>query len=155
MEHARHMVPRAGLGVWGWEKKGRSTCIKRWLLVVPQRRVSKQVQLTSLHCLVGMLLPREIPCSAFFTGISLDFILFDPAHAYSNSPPTLSPTTTAPQAHTHTACSWLARWLSQRPTLDRRLTETHELFRCFPSAGTERLRSRTCGRDSSSPSCPR
>lgn len=101
MEHARHMVPRAGLGVWGWEEKGRSTCIKRWLLVVPQRRVSKEVQLTSLHCLVGMLLPREIPCSAFFTGISLDFILFDPAHAYSNSPP-LFPQPPPPLKHTHT-----------------------------------------------------
>lgn len=114
MEHARHMVPSAGLGVWGWEEKGRSTCIKRWLLVVPQRRVSKQVQLTSLHCLVGMLLPREIPCSAFFTGISLDFILFDPAHAYSNSPPTLSLTTTAPQAHTQRVRGLLAGSVNAR-----------------------------------------
>lgn len=121
MEHARHMVPRAGLGVWGWEEKGRSTCIKRWLLVVPQRRVSKQVQLTSLHCLVGMLLPREIPCSAFFTGISLDFILFDPAHAYSNSPPSLPNHHHPSSTDTHSvfvACSLAQSTPDSRPEID-------------------------------------
>ena len=43
-------------------KKGsgkRPTCINRWLLVVPQRSVSNRVQLASLHCLVGILPPRE------------------------------------------------------------------------------------------------